>query len=90
MMETIFDYNPTPAELKRHGIIEHSDSEIKQGAWTLSEQIDFMKKCFEKSPDDTNWRLGLLFAGRGERKRANSYYAKVKDKRILATLVEDF
>jgi hypothetical protein len=88
-METIFDYNPTPAELKRAGIQEYGEDD-GEDAPTIEEQIAFKKQLFEESPDDANYRLGMLFAGRGDMKKANEYWAKIKNKRILDTLIEDF
>lgn len=77
-METIFDYNPTDEELKRFG-------GRKQFEW-------YKKLGFEpySHPDDANYALGLLFSMRGDKKKANEYWAKIKHKEILSTLVEDF
>jgi hypothetical protein len=83
-IETIFDYNPTPAELKRFGIYEF------EGSDSLHEQIERAKKLLPDYPDTAYYQLGILFASRGYRKKADEYYSKLKDKKWLATLVEDF
>jgi hypothetical protein len=77
-METIFDYNPTQGELNHFGLTSQS-------------YIDFFKKEFlPKSPDSRYYQLGMLFAMRGDNKKADVYWSKVKDVGLLSTLVEDF
>ena len=77
-METIFDYNPTDEELKRFGGRKNLEYLKQHG-------ID----PFDNA-DDANFSLGLLFSMRGEKKRANEYWAKIVDRTLLATLIEDF
>lgn len=77
-METIFDYNPTDEELKRFGGRE-------QFEWYRKLRFDPFS-----NEDNANYALGLLFSMRGNKKRANEYWAKINDKTILSTLVEDF
>jgi hypothetical protein len=81
-METIFDYNPTDVELKRAGMIrEDSDFDF----W-----VEFNKQNFAESNDDRLYCLGMLFAGRGDMKKANAYWSQIEYKRMLDTLIEDF
>ena len=77
-METIFDYNITDEELKRFG-------GRKQFEWEAAHGID----SFEFD-DDNNYMLGILFSMRGDKEKANEYWAKIKDRSMLGTLVEDF
>jgi hypothetical protein len=81
-METIFDYNPTDMEIQRWVYAEDPIEKERQ-------RRNF-KKELEESPDDSYFRLGMLFAGRGNMKKANEYWAKVKNKRMLDILIQDF
>jgi hypothetical protein len=83
-METIFDYNPTKAELKRFNL-------------TTLESIESVKSLYAKDGDTDEcckdsilYQLGFLFVMRGNDKKANKYWEKMKDKRMLSTLVQDF
>lgn len=76
-METIFDYNPTEEELQRFGGMK---------------QFEFCKKllgAYYIYEDDANYHLGLLFSMRGDKERAKSYFAKIKKKEMLSTLMVD-
>jgi len=75
-MKTYFDFNPTNAELGRFSI--------------KRENIDIEKEILKNSPDDNLYMTGMLFAGRGNMKKANKYWSKIKNKSMLSTLVEDF
>lgn len=77
-METIFDYNPTDLELKRFG---------------GKESFEFLKENGLQriiTEDDNLYQLGILFAMRGEIKKANEYWSKIKNKDMLDTLIQDF
>ena len=76
-IETILDYNPTEQEWKRFGFKGESH---------------FMKYYHDyiKSNDNINYQLGLLFAMRGEKDKANKYWQKVENDEMLKTLWEDF
>ena len=76
-IETILDYNPTEQEWKRFGFKGESH---------------FMKYYHDyiKSNDSINYQLGLLFAMRGEKDKANKYWQKVDNDEMLKTLWEDF
>ncbi len=77
-METIFDHNVTEEELKRFGGRDAYDFFASKG-------IDL---CADS---DTNfYQIGILYANRGDMKKANEYLSKIQDKRILSTLVQDF
>ena len=75
-MKTIFDYNPTEEELKRFGGIDSLQWAIERGLY--------------ENEDNINYHLGLLFAGRGDKVKANAYFSKVKNKDMLRTLMQDF
>lgn len=77
-METIFDHNPTKAELGR----------IFPGGMRLFNEIGGYKGF--KHQDDIFYHLGLLFSMRGNAQKANEYWNKIEDKRLLSTLIEDF
>ena len=76
-IETILDYNPTEQEWKRFGFKGESP---------------FMKyyQGYIKSNDNINYQLGLLFAMRGEKDKANKYWQKVENDEMLKTLWQDF
>ena len=77
-METIFDHNVTEEELKRFGGREAYD-------YFASKGIDLF------SDSDTNYyQIGILYASRGNMKKASEYWSKIEDERILTTLVQDF
>ncbi|MBR5971297.1 MAG: hypothetical protein IK017_01430 [Paludibacteraceae bacterium] len=76
--ETIFDHNPTDEELKRWGGRETFE-------YFNSKGIDIL------SDDDSNYyMIGILYASRGDDKTAEKYFSKIKHKKMLSTLVEDF
>lgn len=76
-METIFDYNPTEEELHRFGGMRQFEFYKRElGAYYIYE-------------DDANYHLGLLFSMRGNKEKAESYFAKIKDKEMLKTLIQD-
>lgn len=77
-METIFDYNPTDLELKRFGGKEAFKFCQEHGIDPFA--------CV----DDNLYQLGLLFSMRGDDKKANEYWSRMKDKSMLGTLVQDF
>lgn len=76
IMETIFDHNPTDQELKRFGGRERYE-------WIASQGLHY-------SQDDNYYQIGMLYAGRGDKKKANEYWSKIKNKEMLTTLIEDF
>ena len=76
--ETIFDHNPTDEELKRWGGREQFEKAERYGTDILSD-------------DDSNYyMIGILYASRGDNKTAEKYFSKIKHKKMLSTLVEDF
>ena len=75
-METILDYNPTDKELKRFGGRKTVELTIDKGLYEIA--------------DNRLYDLGLLFAGRGNKKKADEYFSQIEHKEMLATLVEDF
>jgi hypothetical protein len=80
-VETIFDHNPTERELRRFGIQrEYGD---------LDKQIERDKAFYEKLEAPQYYYLGLLFSMRGDKKRAEEYFAKATygQQRLL---VQDF
>lgn len=81
-METVFDHNPTEQELSRFG--------IKKEFGNIDKQIEFMRELNKKSNDDNLYQLGLLFSIRGNIERANQYFSKIKNKKMLDTLIQDF
>ena len=76
MMETIFDYNPTIAELGRFNVNRRT--------------IKMFKTSIIKCNDDRLYTLGLLFSMRGDNKKANEYWNQIEEKSILRTLIQDF
>jgi hypothetical protein len=80
-METIFDYNLTERELRRFGISKE---------WgNVEEQIEKQKNMFAKSKQPEYYWLGILFFSRGDKKRADEYFAKAEQwQRDL--LIQDF
>ena len=76
--ETIFDFNPTDEELIRFGGKESFEKDKEYG-------IDIFA-----NDDNRFYCLGLLFAIRNDRKKSKEYFSKIKDKTMLATLVQDF
>lgn len=72
-METIFDHNPTKEELKRF-------------PWA-SDKI--VAEMVLSNQDNNYFTLGLLFAMRNKKDKANGYYSKIVDKSILSTLMQD-
>jgi hypothetical protein len=76
-IETIFDYDLSEGELKRFNI---TDPFLR----------GHMKIMLSKSPDDRYYTLGLLFAMRGDKRKAKKYWDKIEDKRMLSTLIQDF
>lgn len=77
-METVFDHNVTEDELKRFGGREAFEKAKRYGVDLLSDR-------------DTNfYQIGILYAGRGDEEKANEYWSKIKDKKLLSTLVQDF
>ena len=77
--ETIFDYNPTDAELGRWGGRESFDFSIEHGVFVLF-----------TSRNNRLYMLGLLFSMRGDNEKGNEYFSKITNKSMLSTLVEDF
>jgi len=76
-METIFDYELSEGELRRFGLFEVPP--------------EILKTAKESKCEDSNlYQLGLLFSMRGDDKKAKTYWGKIKDKRILSTLIQDF
>ena len=80
-METIFDHNPTEGELRRFNITTPEIAEEIKPFFTIDSDV---------ARDDNYYYLGVLFAMRKDYKKANEYWNKIKDKRILSTLVQDF
>ena len=78
-METIFDHNPTQQELNRFGLRKPDD---------INDIKDWYKN--DPHPDTINYQLGMLFAMRGDRNKADQYYCKVCNKNMLSTLIQDF
>jgi hypothetical protein len=76
IMESIFDYELTQGELNRFGL-------------RTPEQVQLTREFEKKYPDDRYYRLGLLFAMRGDKKKANEYWSKIEDRKMLSTLIED-
>ena len=76
-IETILDYNPTEQEWKRFGF--EGESDFKK-----------YSHIFINSHDSINYQLGLLYAMRGEKDKANKYWQKVENDEMLKTLWEDF
>lgn len=77
-MKTIFDFNPTDLELKRFGGRKHFEKAKEYGINPFG------------NADTNNYHLGVLFLMRGNKKQANYFFKKIKNKKILKTLVEDF
>ena len=75
-METIFDHNPTDKELMRFGGRENL--------------LKFTEKGLYEIEDNRLYHLGLLFSGRKDYEKANSYFDKIEDRSLLKTLVQDF
>ena len=78
-MENIFDFNPTETELKRFGGIE---------TFEIAKEHGFYDKLI--SGDNNLYMLGLLFAMRGDKAKANHYFGMIENKDLLCTLVQDF
>lgn len=76
--ETIFDYNPTDAELKRFGGRERF-------AWLMEQNINL----FEHD-DDRYYCLALLFGGRKDKSRFLHYCSLIKNKSRLGVFMQDF
>ena len=79
-METVFDHNPTDVEYKRLAPFGGK----KALEWAVS-------KGLYKHDSNRLYHLGLLFAGRGEKEKANEYFSQIdKGSDILSTLMHDF
>jgi tetratricopeptide (TPR) repeat protein len=79
-VESIFDYNPTERELVRFGVEHDGDGHYE-------ERLAFLKELLSKKTD--YYYLGLLFSMRGDKKRAEEYFAKATyGQRQL--LIQDF
>lgn len=77
--ETIFDYNPTDAELGRWGGRGSFDFSIEHRVYVI-----FTER------DNRLYMLGLLFSMRGDYEKGNEYFSQIEDRDMLHTLVEDF
>lgn len=77
--ETIFDYNPTDAELGRWG-----------GRITFDKCFEYEVYVTFTSRNNRLYMLGLLFSMRGDNKKGNEYFSQITNKSMLSTLVEDF
>ena len=77
--ETIFDYNPTDAELGRWG-----------GRITFDKCFEYKIYVTFTSRDNRLYMLGLLFSMRGDYEKGNEYFSQIEDRDMLHTLVEDF
>ena len=77
-METIFDHNVTDKELERFGGREAFDFFASNGI-----------NLFDNE-DTNNYQIGLLYAGRNDKEKAEIYFSRVKDKSLLSTLMQDF
>lgn len=77
-METIFDHNPTDEELKRFGGKESFEWLDKKGL------------PYFTCEDDANYHLGILFSMRKDFKKAEEYFSKIENKRMLDLLIQDF
>lgn len=60
---------------------------MKRFPWATNE---WAKKITIRNADNNYYSRGLLFAMRGEKEKANEYFDKIKNKKMLSTLVEDF
>lgn len=75
-IETILDYNPTAEEWTRLGGEEFI--------------MKYREIYLQSHSDNHNYHLGLLFAMRGDKSRANKYWQKVENEEMLKTLWQDF
>lgn len=79
-METVFDHNPTDAEYNRLAPFGGK----KALEWAI-------RNGLYEHDDNRLYHLGLLFAGRGNKEKANEYFSQIdKDSDILSTLMQDF
>lgn len=76
-METIFDYNPTEAELERFG--------GKAIEYLRNKGIDIYR-----NNDNRYYHLFLLFNGRGDKEKTKYYLSLIQDRDILKVFMEDF
>lgn len=75
-METIFDHNPTAKELGEIGI-DSLTMRLRHGV-ELSDPIS--KSNYNVSKEDSLFDLSLLMEVRGEKKKADAYWAKIQDR----------
>ena len=79
-METVFDYNPTEAEFNR----------LAPFGGKKALELAVSKGLYKHEPNRL-YHLGLLFAGRGDKEKANEYFNMIKkESNILSTLMQDF
>ncbi|MBQ7279956.1 MAG: hypothetical protein IJR13_04430 [Bacteroidales bacterium] len=74
--ETIFDHNVTDYELLRFGGRETLEWAIENGIY--------------ENADNRLYHLGILFSGRGDKKKAEEYFSQIESESMLSTLVMDF
>jgi hypothetical protein len=82
MVENIFDYNPTERELRRFGV------KVEYGHY--EEQLAIFKGAYINAKKPDYYLLGILFSMRGEKDRANEYFAKAYPDSRLQLLINDF
>lgn len=76
-METVFDHNPTDKELTRFGNYFESCKLLG---------IDYTDK---KYADANYYQIGILYSLRGDKQKANEYFAKLKNQAFLRTFWQD-
>lgn len=82
--DNIFKHNITFREAQRF----YNGNSIR-AAWALLKRKGLLVFCNELCPDDRYYSLGLLYAGRGDDKKANEYWSKIEQKSMLKTLWQD-
>ena len=76
--ETIFNHDIKLNELKRFGGLRSFEKDIEYNA-------DYYSKT-----DNAFYQLGILMSMRGDTQKAKQYFAKIKNRSLLSTLVNDF
>ena len=79
--DNLFKHDIKQNELGRFGGLDSN--------WAIFKATGFAPWCNPNSKDNLNYALGLLFAGRGDKEKANEYWKKVKDESMLKTLWSD-
>jgi len=75
--ESIFDFELSEGEKRRFNILK-------------PELYEMVKESDARCSDDRYYRLGMLYAMRGDYDKSREYYDRIEDREMLRTLVDDY